>query len=75
MYRVLVGKPEGRRPIGNPGIDRRIILKLIFKKWDVGLGQAGNGSLCTFFIVCIDKSHNRTTTQIILFCLIHLWLG
>jgi len=27
-YRVLVGKPEGNRPLG------RIILKRICKKWD-----------------------------------------
>ena len=34
VYRVLVGKPEGKRPMGRP---RRIILRWIFKKWDVGL--------------------------------------
>jgi hypothetical protein len=28
MYRVLVGKPEGKRPHG------RITLRWIFKKWD-----------------------------------------
>jgi hypothetical protein len=33
-HRVLVGKPEGRRPLGNPGVDRKIILKLIVKRWD-----------------------------------------
>jgi hypothetical protein len=35
-YRVLVGRPEGRRSLENPGIDGRIILKWIFKKWDGG---------------------------------------
>jgi hypothetical protein len=25
--RALVVKPEGRRPLGNPGVDGRIILK------------------------------------------------
>jgi hypothetical protein len=35
-YRVLVGKLEGKNPLGNPGVDGRIILKLILKKWDVG---------------------------------------
>jgi hypothetical protein len=34
-YRILVGRPEVRRPLGgDPGVDGRIILKLIFKKWD-----------------------------------------
>jgi hypothetical protein len=33
-YRVLVGKPEGKRPLGRPRC--RIIFKRIFKKWDVG---------------------------------------
>ena len=36
-YRVLVGKPEGMRPLGRPGVDGRIILIWIFRKWDVGL--------------------------------------
>ena len=37
VYRVLVGKPEGRRPLGDPGVDGRIILGWIFGKWDVGV--------------------------------------
>jgi hypothetical protein len=36
VYRVLVGKPEGRRPLGDPGGDGRII-RWIFRKWDVGV--------------------------------------
>jgi len=31
LYRVLVGKPEGKRPLG------RIILRWIFRKWNVGV--------------------------------------
>jgi hypothetical protein len=31
-YRVLVGKPERRRALGDLDVDGRIILKLIFKK-------------------------------------------
>jgi len=38
MYWVLVGKPEGKRPLGDPGIDGWIILRWIFRKWDVRYG-------------------------------------
>jgi len=37
VYRVLVGKPEGKRPFGRPGVHGRIILRWIFRKWDVGV--------------------------------------
>jgi hypothetical protein len=36
VYRVFVGKPEGKRPLGRPRLDGRIILRWIFRKWDVG---------------------------------------
>jgi hypothetical protein len=36
VYRDLVGKPEGRRHLEDPGVDERIILRGIFRKWDVG---------------------------------------
>jgi hypothetical protein len=32
VYRVLVGKPEGKRPLGRPDVDGRIILIWIFRK-------------------------------------------
>jgi hypothetical protein len=35
-YRVSVGKPEIKSHLKDPGVDGRIILKLIFKKWDSG---------------------------------------
>jgi len=31
----LVGKPEGKNHLEDPGIDGRIILKCIFRTWDV----------------------------------------
>jgi hypothetical protein len=34
VYRVLVGKPEGKK---QPGVDGRIILRWIFRKWDGGM--------------------------------------
>jgi hypothetical protein len=35
-YRALVGKPEGRNRLEDPGVDRRIILKWILKRLDMG---------------------------------------
>jgi hypothetical protein len=37
VYRVLVGKPEGKRPLGRPWHRGRIILRWIFRKWDGGM--------------------------------------
>jgi hypothetical protein len=34
-YRVLVGKLSERDHFGVPGVDGRIILRWIFRKWDV----------------------------------------
>jgi hypothetical protein len=33
-YRILVGDLRDGDHLGDPGVDGRIILKLIFKKWD-----------------------------------------
>jgi hypothetical protein len=43
VYRVLVGKPEGKRPLGEPGLDGRIVLRWICRKWDV---RVWTGSSC-----------------------------
>jgi len=40
VYRVLVVKPEGKRPLGRPGdlgVDGWIILGRISRRWDVGI--------------------------------------
>jgi len=36
VYRVLVGKPEGKRTLEDPGVDGRIILRWILRQSDVG---------------------------------------
>ena len=36
VHRVLVGKPEGKRPLGR--VDGRIILRWIFRKWERVVG-------------------------------------
>ena len=33
----MVGKPEGRRPLGDLGVDGWIILGWISRRWDVGI--------------------------------------
>jgi hypothetical protein len=43
-YRILVGRPEGRNHLEDRGVDGRIILKWIFKKWDGGHGLDSYGS-------------------------------
>ena len=37
VYGVLVGKPEGKNQLEDRGIDGRIMLRWIFRKWDVGV--------------------------------------
>jgi hypothetical protein len=32
VYRVLVGKPDGKEHLGDPGVDGRIILRWIFRR-------------------------------------------
>jgi hypothetical protein len=41
VYRVLVGKPGERDHLEDPGVDVRIIIGWIFRKWNVG-AQTGS---------------------------------
>jgi hypothetical protein len=45
VYRVLVGKSERKRPLRRLGVDRKIILRCIFRNgmWEYGLNRAGSG--------------------------------
>jgi hypothetical protein len=38
VHRVLVGKPERKRPLGDPDVDGRIILKWMFRKLEGVMG-------------------------------------
>jgi hypothetical protein len=40
VHRVLVGKPEGKRQLGRPTLDGRIILRWMFRKLE---GVVGTG--------------------------------
>ena len=40
VHKVLVGKPEGKRPLGDQDLEGRIILRWIFRKWE---GVVGTG--------------------------------
>ena len=44
VNRVLVGKPEGKRPLGDEDVDGRIILRWIFRKLEGSWGLDGVGS-------------------------------
>jgi len=37
VNRVLLGKPDGKRPLGDLGVDGWIILGRISRRWDVGM--------------------------------------
>ena len=44
VYRVLVRKPEGKGPLGRPRRRWGIILRCVFRKWNVG-GWTGSGEV------------------------------
>ena len=36
VYRILIGNPQGKNHLQDPDVDGRIILRLVFRKWEVG---------------------------------------
>jgi len=36
-YRILVGKPDWKKPLGRPGVDGSVVLKRVFKKRGGGM--------------------------------------
>jgi hypothetical protein len=45
-YKTLAGKHEGRRPLGSIGVNVRIILKWVLKKYDLdSTSSSGYGPL------------------------------
>jgi len=36
VFRILVGTSEGKCHLKDPGVDVRIILRWMFREWDVG---------------------------------------
>jgi hypothetical protein len=45
VYKVLIGNLRERDYWGDPGVDGRILLRWIFRKWDVGGVWTGLGWL------------------------------
>jgi len=45
VYRIWVGKPEGKNHLEDPGLDGGIILRWVLGKWDMGhvLDRSGSG--------------------------------
>jgi hypothetical protein len=43
VHRVLMGKPERKRPLRDPDVGGRIILRGIFRKWDGAVGAGWSG--------------------------------
>jgi hypothetical protein len=64
-YRILVGRSEGKRPLGRPGIDGRIILNWIFKRWG---GEAWTGLM-------IDVAQDRDRWQVLVNTVMRLWVS
>jgi hypothetical protein len=84
-YKVLVGRPEGNRPLGRPVcIDGRIMIEWIFRKWDgevwsgleqaqvVGTCECGDEPLSS--IQCGESLHQLRTAPwglLVRFCSSH----
>jgi len=43
VNRVWCGNLRNRNRMGDPGVDGRIIIRCIFRKWDVGVRTGSSG--------------------------------
>ena len=58
VYRVLVRRSEGKRPLGKPKYKWKDNIKNIFKKWDRGMnwiGQSQDRDRCRVFVIAVMK--------------------
>jgi hypothetical protein len=67
-YRILMGKPDRRNHLEDPGVDGRIILKWIFKKCVQGLAEmtwlrigTGGGLVCH----SVSQPSSQSTTVLL----------
>jgi hypothetical protein len=59
VYRVLMGDLKEREHLEDTGVEERIILRWIFRKWDVGAWSGssclttgkGGGHLCIMYLL------------------------
>jgi hypothetical protein len=58
VYRVLVGNLRGKRALGNPGVDGKIILKCSFRKWDVGMDWIDLAQDMDRLRTCVNAAFN-----------------
>jgi hypothetical protein len=63
VYRVLVGKPEGKRTLGRPR-DGRILVRWIFRKWVGGEGAMD----------CIALARDKDRWRAFVNAVMNLWV-
>jgi hypothetical protein len=68
MYKVLVGKPEGKRPLGNQGVGEKMESELILWRLALECGLDSTGSLQGPMAGCSefgDESSGSCATELV----------